>query len=182
MIVYNRYMTTYVLGGGCFWCLDAVFRRLKGVTSVVSGYAGGDVKNPTYYQVSGGNTGHAEVIELTFDETIIPPSVILDIFFAIHDPTTLNRQGADVGSQYRSVMLYVGSEQKAVFDAACERIGALWDRPVVTEIKPLDVFYPAEPEHQDYFNKNPETGYCQVVINPKVTKMRNHFKEWLQPA
>lgn len=175
-------MTTYVLGGGCFWCLDAVFRRIKGVTSVTSGYAGGDVDNPTYYQVSGGATGHAEVVEVTFDETVIPADTILDIYFSLHDPTTSNRQGADVGPQYRSIMLYNDDTQKTLFEAARERAAMLWDKPLVTEIKPIEVFYPAEVEHQDYFNKNPQAGYCQVVINPKVTKMRNHFKEWFQLA
>lgn len=175
-------MTTYILGGGCFWCLDAVFRRLKGVAQIASGYAGGDLKNPTYYQVASGNTGHAEVIELTFDETIIPRETILDIFFSLHDPTTLNRQGADVGTEYRSIMLYSDGAQKQDFEAAHERAAMIWDKPLVTEIRPLQTFYSAEPEHQDYFNKNPEAGYCTVVINPKVTKIRQHFKEWFQPA
>lgn len=175
-------MTTYILGGGCFWCLDAVFRRLKGVTQIASGYAGGDLKDPTYYQVASGDTGHAEVVQITFDETIIPHETILDIFFSLHDPTTLNRQGADVGTEYRSIMLYSDDAQKQDFEAALERAMMIWDKPLVTEIRPLEAFYIAEPEHQDYFNKNPQAGYCTVVINPKVTKIRQHFKEWFQPA
>lgn len=175
-------MTTYVLGGGCFWCLDAVFRRLRGVSEVVSGYAGGMTKNPSYYEVAAEKTGHAEVVQITFDEAVLPADTLLDIYFSLHDPTTLNRQGADVGTQYRSVMLYQNDHQHEIFETARDRAALLWEKPVVTEIAALEAFYPAEAEHQDYFNKNPEAGYCQIVINPKVTKMRNHFKEWFQPA
>lgn len=175
-------MTTYVLGGGCFWCLDAVFRRVKGVHDVVSGYAGGATNSPTYYEVTRGDTGHAEVVQVTFDETIIPAETVLGIFFSLHDPTTRNRQGADVGTQYRSIMLYADEVQRQAFEAAFERAAMLWEKPLVTEISPLAVFYPAETEHQDYFNNNPDAGYCQIVINPKVTKVRHQFKDWFQSA
>lgn len=177
-MVYNGIMTTYTLGGGCFWCLDAVFRRIRGVNEVTSGYAGGNVTDPTYYQVAAGDTGHAEVVQVTFDETIIPGETLLDIYFTLHDPTTLNRQGADRGTQYRSIMLYGDDQQKSVFQAAIARAAKIWDNPIITELKQLDVFYPAESEHQDYFNKHPEQGYCQIVIEPKIAKVRNHYKEW----
>lgn len=173
-------MTTYVIAGGCFWCLDAVYRRLKGVTDVVSGYAGGGTDNPTYYQVASGETGHAEAVEITFDETIIPADTILDLFFLIHDPTTLNRQGADVGTQYRSAMFYTNPEEKAIFEAALERAKSHWDDPIVTELKALDTFYPAEDEHQDYFNKNPGNGYCSIVIAPKIIKARSAYTKWFK--
>lgn len=175
-------MTTYVLAGGCFWCLDAVYRRLKGVESVVSGYAGGDIDNPTYQQVSTGETGHAEVIQVTFDESIIPADTILDLFFLIHDPTTLNRQGNDVGTQYRSAMFYADSAQKTAFEAAAERAKTHWDKPLVTEIKQLDKFYPAEDYHQDYFNKNPGNGYCSIVIEPKIVKARAAYTKWFKES
>jgi len=173
-------MTTYILGGGCFWCLDAVYRRLKGVEHVVSGYAGGDLPYPTYDQVSLGTTGHAEVVQVTFDEQIIPAATILDLFFLIHDPTTLNRQGNDVGTQYRSALLYTDNEQQHAFQSACDRAKAHWSGTIVTEIAPLDVFYPAEEYHQDYFNKNPAAGYCSIVIEPKISKARAAFKKWFK--
>lgn len=173
-------MTEFVLGGGCFWCTDAVYRRLKGVKGVVSGYAGGTTTNPSYHQVSSGNTGHAEVVKVSFDEKIIPENVILDIFFLIHNPTTLNQQGADVGTQYRSIMLYSGTDQRVLFEQAAERAEALWENPIITSIVPLEVFYEAENEHQDYFNKNPDAGYCQVVIEPKLTKARAAYNEWFE--
>lgn len=171
-------MTTYVLGGGCFWCLDAVYRRIRGITEVVSGYAGGETENPDYYEVGSGRTGHAEVIQITFDEAVIPAEIILDIFFTLHDPTTLNRQGADHGTQYRSIMLYTDNDQKAEFEASIERAKAIWDDPIVTEVVPLETFYAAEPEHQDYFNNNPTNGYCSIVITPKIVKVRSHYNEW----
>lgn len=170
--------TTYVLAGGCFWCLDAVYRRVKGVTSVVSGYTGGGTINPTYYQVATGETGHAEAVKIEFDESIIPADVILDIFFLAHDPTTLNRQGADVGTQYRSDMFYIDDAQKLQFEQAIERAQKIWGNPIVTGVTALDTFYGAEDEHQDYFNKNPEAGYCSVVIAPKVAKVRSHYSQW----
>lgn len=171
-------MTTYVLAGGCFWCLDAVYRGIKGVTEVVSGYSGGDVTDPSYEQVSTGRTGHAEAVRITFDESIIPAETVLDIFFLIHDPTTPNRQGNDVGPQYRSAMFYADDTQKAAFEAAIERAKTHWDNPIVTELAKLDVFYPAEDYHQDYFNKNPGNGYCSIVIAPKIVKARSAYKEW----
>lgn len=171
-------MTTYVLAGGCFWCLDAVYRRIKGVESVVSGYAGGDTPEPTYEQVSSGDTGHAEAIQVTFDESIIPSETILDIYFLIHDPTTLNRQGNDAGTQYRSGMFYSNDTQKQEFEAAIERAKSHWDSQIVTELTQLDTFYPAEAYHQDYFNNNPGNGYCSVVIEPKIVKARAAYKDW----
>jgi peptide-methionine (S)-S-oxide reductase len=173
-------MTRFVLGGGCFWCIDAVYRRLKGVTKVESGYAGGYTDEPNYYQVATGRTGHAEVVAITFDETIIPAQVILNIFFSIHDPTTLNRQGADVGTQYRSIMLYEDGEQKKLFEAAAKKAESIWAARIVTEVKPLETFFVAEDEHQDYFNKNPEAGYCQVIIAPKVVKARMTYATWFK--
>ncbi len=174
-------MTTYVLAGGCFWCLDAVYRRIKGVENVVSGFTGGDLPAPTYDQVALGSTGHAEAVQITFDESIIPKDVIVDLFFLIHNPTTLNRQGNDIGTQYRSAMFYVDDEQKAAYQAATVRATKYWDDPIVTEITPLDLFYPAEDYHQDYFTKNPTAGYCTVVIEPKISKARiaytQYFKE-----
>jgi len=173
-------MTTYVIAGGCFWCLDAIYRRLKGVESVISGYTGGQTLDPTYYQVASGETGHDEAVEITFDESIIPSDVILDLFFLIHDPTTLNRQGADVGTQYRSAMFYKDDVQREAFEAAVERAKTHWSDPIVTEITPLEIFYPAEDEHQDYFNKNPGNGYCSIVIEPKIVKARSAYTKWFK--
>lgn len=173
-------MTTYVLAGGCFWCLDAVYRRLKGVEQVVSGYAGGELNDPSYEQVSTGLTGHAEVVKITFDETVIPRETILDLFFLIHDPTTLNRQGNDVGTQYRSAMFYADDDQKQVFEAALERAKEHWGDKIVTQLTRLETFYPAEEYHQDYFNKNPAAGYCSIIIAPKISKARAEFKKWFK--
>jgi len=172
-------MTTYTLAGGCFWCLDAVYRRLKGVQHVISGYAGGTGR-PTYEEVSTGRTGHAESVQVTFDEATIPSEVILDIFFLTHDPTTLNRQGADIGTQYRSAMFYIDDAQKEQFEAAKTRAEHLWNNPIVTEITKLDILYPAEDEHQDYFNKHPEAGYCMMVIAPKISKARAAYASWFK--
>jgi peptide-methionine (S)-S-oxide reductase len=163
------------LGGGCFWCLDAAFRRVEGVASVVSGYAGGHRADPTYEQVCSGSTGHAEVVQVEFDPQTLPYADVLDVFWAIHDPTSLNRQGADVGTQYRSIILYHDDGQKRIAESSRDAVRQLWSRPVVTEIVPLDVFYPAEEYHQDYYARNPEQGYCQVVINPKLAKLRQRF-------
>lgn len=171
-------MQEFVLGGGCFWCIDAVFRGLKGVESVVSGYNGGSEPHPNYYQVASGRTGHAEVVRVRFDQAIIPSDTLLDIFFLIHDPTTLNQQGADIGPQYRSVMFPANDEQRKTFTAAIARAQQLWDDPIVTTIEPLDEFYPAEEEHQDYFNKQPASGYCSIVIQPKIVKARAAYREW----
>jgi peptide-methionine (S)-S-oxide reductase len=144
-------------------------------------YAGGTLLDPpNYYQVATGTTGFAEVVRVTFDETVIPSNAILDIYFLIHDPTTLNRQGADQGTQYRSIMLYADETQKTAFQAAVTRAKKLWDDPVVTELAPLDIFYPAEDEHQDYFNKNPQAGYCSVVIEPKIAKTRKEYTKWIK--
>ncbi|HRN90483.1 MAG TPA: peptide-methionine (S)-S-oxide reductase MsrA [Candidatus Saccharibacteria bacterium] len=175
-------MTTYTLAGGCFWCLDAVYRRIKGVQSVVSGYSGGEVANPTYEQVSTGTTGHAEAVQVTFDENVIPESVILDIFFLIHDPTTLDRQGNDIGPQYRSAMFYANDAQEKEFLDAKSRAIEHWGDTILTEITKLDEFYPAGEEHQDYFNKTPESGYCQIVIAPKITKARAKYSQWFKAS
>lgn len=172
-------MTTYVLGGGCFWCLDGVYAQLKGVMAVESGYAGGD--GPAgYYDIVTGRTGHAEVTRVTFDETIIPSTVILDIFFLIHDPTSLNKQGADEGTQYRSTMMYGDNEQAKLFEAALGRAQALWDKQIVTEVTALKQFYLAEPEHQDFYARNPEAGYCRIVIDPKISKARRSYNTWFK--
>ena len=170
-------MTEFVLGGGCFWCIDAVFRRLKGVTLVESGYAGGD-GTPDYYRVASGRTGFAEVVRVAFDEAIIPAGTLLDIFFLIHNPTTPNRQGADEGPQYRSTMMFHDEAQHELFTTARDRAQTHWDDKIVTEIVPLESYYPAEEEHQDYFNKQPASGYCSIVIAPKLIKARAAYAEW----
>ncbi len=165
------------LAGGCFWCLEAVFELVRGVTEVKSGYAGGSTANPTYEQVCSGTTGHAEVVQVTFDPESISYREILEIFFATHDPTTLNRQGADVGTQYRSAIFTHSDEQAEVarnLIAALEG-RRLWDGPVVTEIEPLDRFYPAELYHDEYYRRNPNQGYCRIVIGPKLAKFRESF-------
>lgn len=165
------------LGGGCFWCLEAVFDQLKGVSKVESGYTGGQSVNPTYKQVCGGDTGHAEVVQITFDPAVISFADLLDVFFATHDPTTLNRQGADVGTQYRSAIFYHTPEQKQTAEQKVAEWNAAghWGRPIVTETTPLPTFYPAEDYHQGYFRGNPEQGYCQMVVAPKVAKVRQKF-------
>ena len=170
------------LGGGCFWCLEAVYDQLKGVEDVVSGYSGGHVTNPSYQQVCSGATGHAEVIQITFDSDAISFRDLLDVFFTIHDPTTLNRQGADVGTQYRSAIFYHSPEQRAAAEQVIAELNGahLWDRPIVTEVTPFEVFYPAEDYHQEYYENNPEQGYCRVVIAPKVAKFRKHYFEKLK--
>jgi peptide-methionine (S)-S-oxide reductase len=173
-------MKTYVLAGGCFWCLDAVYRRLKGVIEVVSGYSGGYVEYPHYHQVALGTTGHAESVRVTFDETVIPKNIILDIFFLIHDPTSLNQQGADVGTQYRSAVFYSDESQKEDFLSAIQRAKSVWGNAIVTEVSPLIDFYPAEDEHQDYFTKNPDDGYCPIVIGPKINKVRATYTQWFK--
>jgi peptide-methionine (S)-S-oxide reductase len=162
------------LGGGCFWCLEAVYEELRGVESVVSGYAGGTVENPTYEQVSMGNTGHAEVVQVTFDPQVITYREILEVFFDIHDPTTLNRQGADVGTQYRSLILYHDARQKAIAEEMIQELNraGTWPNPIVTEMAPLEVFYEAEAYRQEYFKRNPRQPYCRAVISPKVAKFR----------
>jgi peptide-methionine (S)-S-oxide reductase len=169
-----------VLGGGCFWCLEAAYQMVAGVTDVVPGYAGGHTKNPDYWSVAGKTTGHAEVVRVTFDPQIIPLEGILEIFWGIHDPTTKDRQGHDVGPEYRSIILYGSGAQKATAEASLQAAQALWENPIVTEVKPLDIFYEAEPEHHNYFQKNPNLAYCQIVINPKIAKLRAHFASRLK--
>jgi len=168
---------TATLGGGCFWCLEAVYDMLRGVESVESGYAGGHVKNPNYKQVCTGTTGHAEVVQISYDPAVISFGDLLDVFFTVHDPTTLNRQGADVGTQYRSAIFYHSPEQKATAEEKIHELSAAqtWHDPVVTEITPLDTFYAAEDYHQEYFANNPNQPYCRVVVAPKVSKARQHF-------
>jgi peptide-methionine (S)-S-oxide reductase len=173
---------TATLAGGCFWCLEAVFLELKGVEKVVSGYAGGARVNPTYQQVCTGETGHAEVVQITFDPAVISYKDLLDVFFTIHDPTTLNRQGYDAGTQYRSAIFYHSPEQQAIAAQAIKDLGegGVWDSPIVTQVEPLTVFYPAEGYHQDYFAQNPDQPYCRAVVAPKVAKARAHFFEKLR--
>lgn len=172
--------TTFVLAGGCFWCLDAAYRALKGVTEVVSCYTGGSAPHPSYEQVCTGTTGHAEAVAVTFDESVIPAEVILDAFFTMHDPTQLNRQGADVGTQYRSAMFPADDEQRELFEEARRRASEIWPGEVVTTIEPLGEVYPAEEHHQDFFAKNPTQGYCLAVAVPKVNKVRAAFSEYLR--
>jgi len=172
-------MHTFVLAGGCFWCLDAVYRTLKGVTDVVSGYTGGTLSNPSYEAVCTGMTGHAEAVAVTFDPDVIPDQVILDVFFTLHDPRQLNRQGNDVGTQYRSAMFYADDEQKALFEAARDRASELWGGGVVTTIEPLGQYFDAEEYHQDFFAKNPGQGYCMAVAVPKVIKVRKSFSDYV---
>lgn len=170
------------LGGGCFWCLEAVYDEIEGVISVESGYAGGHKSNPTYEEVCTGRTGHAEVVQITFDPQVITFRDLLDIFFSIHDPTTLNRQGADVGPQYRSIILYHNDEQRRIAEETIAELNAaqVWKAPIVTEVKPFTVFWIAEEYHQEYFVKNPYQGYCMAVVAPKVMKSRKQFADRLK--
>lgn len=166
-----------VLGGGCFWCIECLFTELKGVERVESGYSGGSILNPTYKEICTGTTGHAEVIRITFESETISRNEILDIFFTLHDPTTLNRQGNDSGPQYRSVIFYANPEQETAARAAKERAQSLWDQPIVTEISPLINYFQAEDYHQNYYNNNPYQPYCAFVITPKVKKFRELYRE-----
>jgi peptide-methionine (S)-S-oxide reductase len=170
------------LGGGCFWCTEAVFSELQGVESVLPGYAGGHVPRPTYEAVCTGATGHAEVVEVTFDPRVLSFHDLLTVFFTVHDPTTLNRQGADVGTQYRSVVLYHSEEQRSTAEATIRELEAarLWPRKFVTELAPFTEFYPAEAYHRNYFLNHPEQAYCQMVVAPKVAKFRKHFVDRLR--
>jgi peptide-methionine (S)-S-oxide reductase len=170
------------LGGGCFWCTEAVFDDLKGVESVESGYSGGVIENPSYAQVCSGTTGHAEVIQVTFDPKAVSFKQILEIFFTVHDPTTLNRQGADVGTQYRSVIFYHDEEQRRVAEQVIKELDAqrVWNAPIVTELAPFDRFYVAEDYHQEYFRLNGSQPYCRMVVAPKVAKFREHYREQLK--
>ena len=182
----NTNLQTATLAGGCFWCLEAVFDEIKGVHSVESGYSGGPMPNPTYHDVCTGMTGHAEVVQIQFDPEIVSYRDLLNAFFSIHDPTTLNRQGADMGTQYRSAIYHHNAEQKETAETLIKELNAqkIWDKPIVTEVTKFDEFYEAEEYHQEYFAKNPYQPYCQAVVAPKVSKFRKHFLELLkkQPA
>lgn len=169
-------------GAGCFWCTEAVFQRLKGVKKVEPGYAGGNVKNPTYREVCSGRTGHAEVTQITFDPSIVSYEQLLTVFWHTHNPTTKNRQGADVGTQYRSAIFYHSEKQKKAAEASKEKTdqSGLWGDPIVTEIEPLDIFYEAKNYHQNYFNENPNAGYCSTVIRPKIKKLKREFGDLLK--
>ncbi len=169
--VKEKITMTITLGGGCFWCLEAVYKRVEGVRSVTSGYAGGHVENPTYEMVCTGTTGHAEVVRVDFDEQTVSLDDILNVFWKAHDPTTKDRQGHDVGPQYRSAIFYETEEQRRTAERSLRAVDELLDAPVVTEIEPLDTFYPAEDYHHDYFDNNPRAGYCRVVIEPKLKKL-----------
>jgi peptide-methionine (S)-S-oxide reductase len=173
-------MNSFVLGGGCFWCLDSTYMQFKGVHDVEVGYMGGAVANPSYEQVCDGNTGHVEVARVIFDEAIVPAEVILDMFFTLHDPTQLNRQGNDVGTQYRSAMFYENEEQREMFEAARNRAIDLWGTAIVTEIVEVETFWMGEEYHQDFFAKNPNQGYCNAVVAPKMAKVRAKFTEYLR--
>lgn len=171
-------MTEFVLAGGCFWCLDACFSHLRGVTESTVGYAGGALENPSYERVCDGNTGHAEVNKVVFDEDLISSQTILDIFFTLHDPRQLNRQGNDIGTQYRSAMFYNDEMQKVLFEKAIAKANEIWGGGVVTTLEPLSKFWPAEDYHQDYFDNTPGNGYCQVIVSPKVSKIRQSFAQF----
>lgn len=172
------------LGGGCFWCLEAVFEQLQGVEKVESGYTGGRTENPSYHQVCSGSTGHAEVVQVTFDPTVLTYDALLDVFFSIHDPTTLNRQGADEGTQYRSVIYWHTPEQKRIAEEKIKQINEakIWPRPLVTELSPLQAYFPAEEYHQHYYQQHPGQGYCVAVINPKLAKFRNYFSDRMKTS
>jgi peptide-methionine (S)-S-oxide reductase len=174
-------MELATFGAGCFWCVEAVFQDLGGVTAVVNGYMGGQIQNPTYREVCSGLTGHAEVAQITFDPMVIRYEQLLEIFWSTHDPTTLNRQGHDQGTQYRSVIFYHSEEQKASAEKSKKEVAQkIWDDPVVTEILPAEIFYPAENYHQNYYKNNPTNGYCRAVINPKLAKFRTRFNDLLK--
>jgi peptide-methionine (S)-S-oxide reductase len=178
----GKQLAVATLAGGCFWCLEAVFDELKGVESVESGYSGGHVQNPNYAQVCDGDTGHAEAVQVTFDPQVLTFKDLLTVFFTIHDPTTLNRQGNDTGPQYRSAIFYHNEAQKRTAEEVIREIQAsgIWDAPIVTDVTPFDKFYMAEDYHQEYFKKNPFQGYCRVIIAPKVAKFRKHFMDRLK--
>ena len=177
-----EHLQTATLAGGCFWCLEAVFLELKGVEKVESGYAGGDLPAPTYEQVCSGDTGHAEVVQVTFDPDVISYRELLEIFFTIHDPTTLNRQGADVGTQYRSAIFYHSAAQQATAEQVIAALEAehVWDGKIVTQVVAYEMFYAAEAYHRDYYRRNPNQGYCRIVIAPKVSKLRKTYFERLK--
>ena len=173
---------TITLGGGCFWCIEAAFQDIRGVESIASGYAGGTTKNPNYQEICTGTTNHAEVVQVAFDNDEIDVRTIMGVFFALHDPTTLNRQGADIGTQYRSVIFYHSDDQRKAAETMIKQLEAdeVWDNPVVTEVRQVPVFYPAESYHQDYYQKNSAQPYCQAVISPKLSKLRAQYSALLK--
>lgn len=175
-------MRSFVVGGGCFWCIDAVYHHLEGVTASICGYANGVMENPDYRSVCSGTTGHYEVVKVEFDENIIGSDTVLDIFFISHDPTSWDRQGHDVGSQYRSALLYTDYEQRLLFERAVERAAQVWDQPIVTVVEPLETFYEAEDFHQNYYARNPFAGYCMAVINPKISAVRSRYRNFLRTS
>ncbi|MEO7177127.1 MAG: peptide-methionine (S)-S-oxide reductase MsrA [Saprospiraceae bacterium] len=175
-------LATATLAGGCFWCIETIFADLKGVDKVVSGYIGGAVKDPSYKEVCSGETGHAEAIQIHYDPAVISYDQLLEVFWAIHDPTTLNRQGNDAGTQYRSAIFYQNEEEKKLAQASITNVAPqVWDGKIVTSLEPFTVFYPAEDYHQNYFKNNPDQAYCQIVINPKVKKFKTTHLDWLKP-
>jgi peptide-methionine (S)-S-oxide reductase len=182
VFIMNANLQTATLAGGCFWCLEAVFDEIKGVHGVESGYAGGFVDNPSYREVCNGDTGHAEVVQVHFDPNIVSYRDLLNVFFAIHDPTSLNRQGADVGTQYRSAIFYHDDEQKKTAEELVKELNSqkIWDKPIVTQVEKLDRFYMAEDYHQEYFARNPYQPYCMAVVSPKVSKFRKHYQDLLK--
>ena len=175
----NQNFLQITFGGGCFWCLESVFLHLNGIEKVVSGYSGGDTQNPSYQEICTGKTNHAEVIQITFDEKKISLERVLEIFWHLHDPTTPNKQGNDVGTQYRSIIFYTNTEQKKIAEKIKQNLenSKVYENPIVTEIKALEKFYPAEDYHQNYFQKNPNSGYCQITISPKIAKLRLKYLE-----
>lgn len=173
-------LRTLTLGAGCFWCLDAVYQRTRGVTSVISGYTGGHTPDPHYREVCSGTTGHAEALQVTFDPEVVPESVILGLFFTGHDPTSLNAQGHDVGTQYRSAMFYADAAEKAEFASAIENAQEHFDKPIVTTLEPLGIFHEAETVHQDFYSNNPSNGYCRVIIDPKLSHARAAYADWVK--
>ncbi|WP_264530017.1 peptide-methionine (S)-S-oxide reductase MsrA [Flavobacterium sp. N502540] len=174
-----RNLSVATFGGGCFWCIEAVIQRLKGVESLKSGYSGGFIKNPPYREVCSGRTGHAEVVQVAFNPDIISYHDLIFIFMTSHDPTTLNRQGADSGTQYRSIVLYHNEEQKAIAEKVFEEVKVFYEDPIVTQLVPFEVFYEAETDHQNYYNNNQEARYCQIVIDPKVHKLKKMYADKL---
>lgn len=173
----NKSIATF--GGGCFWCIEAVIQRLRGVETIKSGYSDGQIKNPAYREVCTGRTGHAEVVQVVFDSDVLSYHDLITIFMTSHDPTTLNRQGADVGTQYRSVILYHDTTQKETAEKVFEELKSVFSSPIVTQLKPFQVFYEAEDDHQNYYNENPEAGYCRMVIDPKVHKLKKMYADKL---
>jgi peptide-methionine (S)-S-oxide reductase len=171
-------MATITLGGGCFWCIEATLDRVEGVRQVVPGYAGGDTEDPTYDEVCSGTTGHAEVVQVTFDEAVLSLRELLHVFFSVHDPTTEDREGHDVGSQYRSIVLWHDDDQRAVVEDVVDELGeTIYEDPIVTELGPLEAFHEAEDKHHDYYERNPKQGYCQLVIDPKLEKLRSQWTD-----